>query len=82
MATGLVAWQQWSWRVGSSLDHALWFHRPSAPEDWLLFDFVPRIVAGGRGWYVGEVRDLEGSLRASLAQESLFRSIEGTANNP
>jgi acyl-CoA thioesterase-2 len=81
MATGLVAWQRGSWRVGSSLDHAVWFHRRATLGDWMLLDFVPRTVAGGRGWYIGEVRDIDNLLLASVAQESLFRVAVRTVDN-
>jgi acyl-CoA thioesterase-2 len=60
--------------AGSSLDHAVWFHRRGRVDDWVLTRLVPSTVAGGRGWYTGTVHDREGRLLASLAQESLFRA--------
>ncbi|WP_181784365.1 acyl-CoA thioesterase [Pseudonocardia pini] len=59
--------------TGPSLDHALWFHRPVRADEWVLLDLVPRVVAGGRGWYDGTVRTADGALVASLTQEALFR---------
>jgi acyl-CoA thioesterase-2 len=60
-------------RSQATLDHALWFHRTASPRDWMLIDLSSRGVKGGRGLYTGEVWDTEGTLIASLAQESLYR---------
>jgi acyl-CoA thioesterase-2 len=57
----------------TSLDHAVWFHRPVHLDDWVLMDLVPHAGAAGRGWYTGTVHDGAGRLVASLAQEILFR---------
>jgi acyl-CoA thioesterase-2 len=58
---------------GSSLDHAVWFHRPARLDDWVLMELLARSVAAGRGWYTGTVFDSRGTAVASIAQESLFR---------
>lgn len=58
---------------GSSLDHAVWFHRPARMDDWVLMELLARTVAGGRGWYTGTIFDPTGTAVASIAQESLFR---------
>jgi acyl-CoA thioesterase-2 len=57
----------------TSLDHAVWFHRPVRLDDWVLMDLVPHAGAAGRGWYTGTVHDASGHLTASLSQEILFR---------
>jgi acyl-CoA thioesterase-2 len=57
----------------TSLDHALWFHRPVRLDDWVLMDLVPHQSAASRGWYTGTVHDASGHRVASLAQEILFR---------
>lgn len=58
---------------GSSVDHAIWFHRPlTVDQPWLL-DLTSPTVAGGRGWYRGSIYDLDGRLVASIAQETLYR---------
>lgn len=56
----------------SSVDHAVWFHRPARADEWLLNVMDPHTVAGGRGWYTGSLYDSSGRLVASLAQEQLF----------
>jgi acyl-CoA thioesterase-2 len=60
-------------RSTTTLDHALWFHRPAVLTDWVLLDLQPGSTAGGRGWYTGTVHDEEGVHVASLVQETLFR---------
>ena len=38
----------------------------------MLADLVPRVAAGGRGWYGGACYDAKGTRLASLTQETLF----------
>ena len=56
-----------------TLDHSVWFHRPYARGDWLLFDLTSRGVSAGRALYSGSVWTQGGVLVASLAQETLYR---------
>jgi acyl-CoA thioesterase-2 len=65
-----VAWQ-------SSLDHALWFHRPISLDDWVLMDLVPLTSSNGRGFYTGAMYDRERRLCVSITQETLFRYKKG-----
>ncbi|MEV6313141.1 hypothetical protein AB0M10_31715 [Streptomyces sp. NPDC051840] len=71
--SGLAPFRDDSWTPMSSLDHAVWFHRPARFDDWVLLDLVPHTVAGGRGRYSGTVSTADGVLRASLTQEQLYR---------
>jgi acyl-CoA thioesterase-2 len=57
----------------SSMDHAVWFHRPVDAADWLLYDVASASVAGGRALGQGTVRARDGRLVASFAQELLTR---------
>jgi len=57
----------------TTLDHALWFHRPALLDRWVLLDLYPGSTGGGRGWYTGSVYDEAGVHVASLTQETLFR---------
>ena len=59
--------------MGASLDHALWFHRPGRPDDWLLFDVHPLTNAGARGLARGTMHSADGTLVASIVQEALLR---------
>jgi acyl-CoA thioesterase-2 len=52
-----------------SLDHAAWFHRPARADEWLYYDVTSDVNAGGRGFLRGTMRDADGRLVASLAQE-------------
>jgi acyl-CoA thioesterase II len=69
-AGGLPA-SKGTWQT--TLDHALWFHRPSTAGEWVLMDLVPRAVSRGRAMYDGTLWHPDGTLVASLAQETLFR---------
>lgn len=71
--SGLAPLRDEEWTPMSSLDHAVWFHRPARLDDWVLLDLVPHTVASGRGWYTGTVTTTDGELRSSLTQEQLFR---------
>ena len=39
----------------------------------MLVDLAPHNTGGGRGWYTGSLSSRDGVLRASIAQEQLFR---------
>lgn len=57
----------------TTIDHGLWLHRPSRTGEWVLMDLVPRAVSRGRAMYDGTLWHPDGTLVASLAQETLFR---------
>ena len=59
---------------GPSIDHALWFHEPMRADAWVLLDLLPWKATPGRALYRGVMRDLDGRIGASLAQEHLLRS--------
>jgi len=52
-----------------SLDHAAWFHRPARADSWLFYDVHSLVNAGGRGLLGGAIRDAEGRVVISVAQE-------------
>lgn len=52
-----------------SLDHAAWFHRPVRADDWLFYDVQSLVNAGGRGLLRGAMRDVDGRVVISVAQE-------------
>ena len=58
-----------------SLDHAAWFHRPARADEWLLQDVQSLVNAGGRGTMRGVIRDPQGLIVASMAQEMLLRPV-------
>lgn len=57
----------------SSLDHAIWFHRPGRCDDWLLHHTTSPSASNGVGLSQGRIFDRSGRLLASTAQEGLLR---------
>ena len=66
-----------SWQTGmmtASLDHAMWFHRPTDFNAWHLYDQESPSASGSRGFNLGHIyRASDGALVASCAQEGLMR---------
>ena len=60
---------------GTSLDHALWFHRPFRADEWLLFAKESPNASGARGFVRGHFFNQVGQLVATAAQECLIRPI-------
>jgi acyl-CoA thioesterase-2 len=58
-----------------SLDHAVWFHRPARADEWLFYDVHSLVNAGGRGLLRGVIRDRDGRVIISVAQEMLLRPV-------
>lgn len=61
----------------ASLDHTIWFHRPIAADQWLLYDQTSPSASGARGLSTARVFSLDGTLVATVAQEGLIRRVEG-----
>ena len=57
----------------ASLDHSLWFHRTSDFGEWHLYDLDSPTASGGRGLNRGAYYTADGTLIASVAQESILR---------
>jgi acyl-CoA thioesterase-2 len=57
----------------ASLDHAIWFHRPSNFNEWHLYAQDSPSASGARGFIRGEIFNKDGTLVASIAQEGLLR---------
>jgi len=60
---------------GPSIDHAVWFQTPIRVDEWVHLRIWPVKAGGGRGLYLGALRDREGRLGASLTQEMLLRAM-------
>ena len=60
----------------SSLDHAMWFHRPARADDWLLLDMDGHGIIRTRGLSTGQVFDPDGHHVATVAQEGLIRELK------
>jgi acyl-CoA thioesterase-2 len=59
----------------ASIDHAMWFHRPARPDEWLLYVLDSPTASGSRGFARGSVFSRDGRLVASTAQEGLVRRL-------
>lgn len=57
----------------ASIDHAMWFHHHRSWEGWRLYVRDSPIAAGARGMNRGQIYDADGTLIATVAQESLMR---------
>ena len=57
----------------ASIDHAVWFHAPIQADQWLLFAQDTPVARGGHGLARGLFYNPEGTLIASVVQESLIR---------
>lgn len=57
----------------TSLDHAIWFHRPLRAQDWHLYDFAVKSLGGGRSLALGHIFTQAGVHIATVAQELLVR---------
>ena len=70
--------QQWQQQPGpggaASLDHALWLHRRVDVNTWHCYDAAGISHHDARGLAFGSIRDVHGTLVASVAQESLWRN--------
>ncbi|MDE2356952.1 MAG: acyl-CoA thioesterase II [Alphaproteobacteria bacterium] len=67
----------WTWQTpglqSASLDHVIWFHRPSRFNDWHLYAQRSPSSSGARGMNLGAVYHCDGTLVATTAQEGLIR---------
>ena len=63
----------WRLRVGASLDHAVWLHRPARFDDWVLFVSESPVAHAARALLFGALYRRDGVRIASVAQEGLLR---------
>lgn len=56
----------------SSLNHAIWLHRPFRADQWMHVDCTSPCAAAGRGLSIGALHDLQGRRLASMTQECLM----------
>jgi acyl-CoA thioesterase-2 len=66
----------WGTHTDTSLDHALWFHRPWRADVWSLFDMHALVNAGGRATVRATMHGEDGTLHLSMAQELLIRELD------
>jgi acyl-CoA thioesterase-2 len=63
--------------TSSSLDHAIWLHRPVAFDRWHLCTHESLALVGDRGLVRGTVQDENGTLVATVLQEVLVPTEPG-----
>jgi acyl-CoA thioesterase II len=59
--------------MSASLDHAIWFHRPSIADEWHVHDLTSHGYLSSRGLTIGHVLSADGVHVATIAQEVLLR---------
>ena len=68
----------WAGTQIASLDHAMWFHGEADPGEWLLYAQDAPSASAGRGYSRGSLFRRDGTLVASVIQESLMRPLAST----
>lgn len=61
--------------AAASVDHAVWFHRIPAVDEWLLFSTETVANIGTRGLVRGSIHTADGVLVATVTQEALLRPL-------
>lgn len=64
----------WRLRIGASLDHSVWLHRPPRFEDWVLFATESPVAHAARALLLGAMYRRDGTRVVSVAQEGLLRT--------
>ncbi|MEU0689215.1 acyl-CoA thioesterase [Streptomyces uncialis] len=57
----------------TSLDHAVWYHRPFRADEWMLFAQRSPTAVDGRGLAFADVWSADGALIAHVVQETVVR---------
>jgi acyl-CoA thioesterase-2 len=60
--------------MAASLDHAVWFHRPTRADQWLAFSSTGHGMSNARGLAVTRVHTTNGIHVATVVQEGLGRA--------
>lgn len=76
IATVASAYGMWGpGGAAASLDHAIWWHHPPRFDDWLLYTSDSPVAHSARALIFAHMYSRDGVLRASVAQEGLFRKL-------
>ena len=59
-----------------SIDHGMWFHRPSRVDEWVLYSCEAITTSNATGLSKGSMYSLDGKLVATTIQEGLIRQRE------
>lgn len=74
-STGMEAEEDWHKFMAATLDHAIWFHRPTRADRWHLHAFQGQGLTDGRGLAMGRIYDGDGLHVATVAQEIVVREV-------
>jgi acyl-CoA thioesterase-2 len=75
LGAGLVRVGGWgSGALGSSLDHAVWFHAPVRADEWFLYETDSPAASGGLALCFGQIWAEDGTHVATVAQQGLLRA--------
>lgn len=61
--------------MAASIDHSMWFHRPCAADEWILYDQISPSASNALGFSSGRMFQ-GGRLVASCTQEGLIRLVD------
>jgi acyl-CoA thioesterase-2 len=70
-------WSGFSGKASASLDHAIWIHRPTRWDGWLLMETDNPIAHAARALSYRRFFTPDGTLVASVAQEAVVRRERG-----
>ena len=59
--------------LGSSLDHAVWFHSPVRADEWFFYEIDSPAASGGLALCFGQIWAQDGTHVATVAQQGLIR---------
>lgn len=58
----------------ASIDHSMWFHRPTRADQWLLYDQLCPSTSAGTGLVQGQIYDAAGRAVATVVQSGILRN--------
>lgn len=65
----------WGRTMGSSLDHAVWFHQAVHADRWFLYETDSPAASHGRALCFGQIWAADGTHVATVTQQGLIRAL-------
>lgn len=62
-----------------TMNHSVWFHRPVAFDDWVLYSTTSPVAAASRGLGTGHFFGRDGTLLATVVQEGIVKYFPESA---
>jgi acyl-CoA thioesterase-2 len=60
-----------------TMNHSVWFHRPTRFDEWVLYSTTSPVAADSRGLGTGHFFDRSGRLLATVVQEGIVKYFPG-----